>query len=141
IRIELALLVGVEGLSFSDTTPVVIDGMTFDATRSVKGVGVASLVRVRLRLTRRFGVALAGGVIPMRVGVSFDSGAQAADKYGETVLGMRGQLQLDARLGPGRVFVGGAYGRAKLADGAVVGQIDGVGVLGGYEWWFAAFGR
>lgn len=139
--IELALLLGVEGLAFSDTTQVVIEGMTIDATRSVRGVGLVSWVRGRVRLSRRFGAALALGVVPTRFKVKLETGVQSPDDYAETVLGVRAQAQLDARLGPGRVFVGGAYGRAALEGGAVVGQIDGIAVVGGYEWWFAALGR
>jgi hypothetical protein len=57
------------------------------------------------------------------------------------VYGFRGQLTGDVRIGPGRLFAGASYGRAKLASANATGQLDGIGVALGYEWWFGAFGR
>jgi len=138
--IELAALVGAEGLVFRDTTHVTIDGSLQSATRSVEGVGFPIVVRGRIRLSRRFGAALGAGLVPMRVKVALALGAQAADERVETVIGVRAQLHGDVRLGPGRLVLGAAYGRGALSGSVVVGQIDGVAVVGGYEWWFADFG-
>jgi hypothetical protein len=140
LGLELALLVGVEAMRFSDTTQVTIDQMTLAADRSVTGIGVSGWLRARARLSPRFGVALAGGVVPTRARVKLGVPGHS-DEYSEGVVGVRAQAQVDARLGPGRLFVGGAYGRATLRSGAVIGQVDGVAIVGGYEWWFAAFGR
>jgi hypothetical protein len=62
----------------------------------------------------------------------------ATDEYTESVLGFRGQLAGDVALGPGRVMFAVAFGRAALSDGSVVGQIDGLAITAGYEWWFGA---
>ena len=138
--IELAALVGAEGLVFRDTTKVTIDGTEQPAARSVEGLGFPLMVRARIRLSRRFGVALGAGLVPMRVKVGLALSAQAADERVETVYGMRAQLHGDVRLGPGRLVLGAAYGRAALSGSVVVGQVEGVAVVGGYEWWFADFG-
>ena len=133
--VELAGLLGVDVLVFRDTTPVTLDGMTRDADRAVDGVGMQAALRARVRLARRFGLALGAGVVPMRVRATLDT-----TRTVETVVGLRAQLQGDFKLGPGRVFLGGAYGRATLSEGVVVGKIEGVAVVAGYEWWFADFG-
>jgi hypothetical protein len=138
--IEVAALVGAEGLVFRDTTQVTIDGTQQPAARSVEGVGIPIMVRGRIRVTRRFGVALGGGLVPIRVKLGLALGSQAADERVETVIGVRAQLHGDVRLGPGRLVLGAAYGRAALSGSVVVGQIEGVAVVGGYEWWFADFG-
>jgi len=109
--------------------------MTRDADRAVDGVGMQAALRARVRLARRFGLALGAGVVPMRVRATLDT-----TRTVETVIGLRAQLQGDFKLGPGRVFLGGAYGRATLSEGVVVGKIEGVAVVAGYEWWFADFG-
>ncbi len=138
--IEVAALLGVEGMRFRDTTQVTIDTMPRDADRAIDSLGVLASVRARLRLSRRLGLALGAGIVPMRVRIGLDTGAQSADDYAETVLGVRAQLHGDLVVGPGRAFVGGSYGRARLSDGAVVGQLEGLAVVAGYEWWFADFG-
>ena len=138
--VELAVLVGMEGLVFSDTTEVPIDGTPQAASRSVESVGIPFMVRGRFRLSRRFGVALGAGLVPMRVRSTLALSTQSADERVETVIGVRAQLHGDFKLGPGRLFVGAAYGRGALSGGVVVGQIEGVAVVGGYEWWFADFG-
>jgi hypothetical protein len=76
----------------------------------------------------------------MRVKVELMPSVQAPDTAVATVLGFRGQLTADLRLGPGRAFAGASFGRAKLEAANAVGQLDGLGIHAGYEWWFGAFG-
>jgi len=138
--LELAVLGGLDAMRFRDTTRFEIDEVMVDADRSIVSLGVQASVRARLRVSRRLGLAVAAGIVPMRAHVEFDAGAQIMEAYDEAVLGLRAQLHLDVRLGPGRAFAGATYGRARLADGVVVGRIDGASVVAGYEWWFADFG-
>lgn len=137
---ELALVLGFEATRFADTTQVTIEGAMRDAERSVSCLGGIAGIRARLRLSRRFGIAIGAAVIPTRASVRFAAGAGVEETYDEAVLGLRAQLHGDVKLGPGRFFVGGSYGRAKLAEGVVVGRIDGAAVVAGYEWWFADVG-
>lgn len=136
---EGALLAGVDVMSSSETFVVDLNGSMQDATRSIIGIGIPLTLRARFRLTERFGVSAGAAFVPWSVRVKFGPDGQTADAYTETVVGFRAHVAGDVALGPGRVVIGAAFGRARLADGAVVGQIDGVGLTVGYEWWFGAF--
>ncbi|HUS27536.1 MAG TPA: hypothetical protein VMZ53_03480 [Kofleriaceae bacterium] len=138
--VELGLSAGVEGIMTSESTTVDVMGMPDKTDRSIQGLGVPVLARAHVRITRRLGVTLAGGVVPMRVKVELTPTLQPADRDAATVIGFRGQLTADVRLGPGRAFAGASYGRAKLEAANAVGQLDGLGLVAGYEWWFGAFG-
>ncbi|MBA3461181.1 MAG: hypothetical protein H0T46_14550, partial [Deltaproteobacteria bacterium] len=129
-----------EGLRFRDTEQLSIGDTAVEAERAVDALGVPLSLRARLRLSHRFGLALGVSVVPMRMRVKLAPSMQSADEHGETVIGLRGRLQADTRLGPGRLVVGAEYGRAALSGGVVVGHVDGVALLAGYEWWFADFG-
>ena len=137
---ELALLAGVDAMRFRDRTDVTLNGATTAADQLIVGIGGLVAIRARLRLSRRLGAAISAGVVPMRARVKFDAGSQVMEAYSEGVVGTRAQLHVDLRLGPGRAFLGGAYGRAKLVKGVVVGHIDGASLVIGYEMWFASFG-
>jgi hypothetical protein len=139
--VEGAVLVGVEGMSASETVTVDLNGTMEDATRSITGIGVPVAVRARIPLGARLGVAASAVFVPARMRVEFAPASRPVDAYSETVLGVRGQLAGDVVIGPGRAVLGIAFGRGKLSDGVVVGQVDGLGVTLGYEWWFGAFGR
>jgi hypothetical protein len=115
-------------------------GMMDNTDRTIQGLGVPVLARARVRVTKKLGFTLGAGVVPMRVKVELTPTLQPADRDAATVIGLRGQLTGDYRLGPGRVFAGASFGRAKLEAANAVGQLDGLGVVGGYEWWFGAFG-
>lgn len=136
--IEAALLVGVEGMSASETFSVDLNGVMEDATRSIAGLAIPVGLRARLRLGERLGVSGMVALMPWRMSVKFAPDSQMADAYTETVVGFRGQIAGDAVIGPGRLLLGVTYGRATLSDGVVVGQVDGLGVTLGYEWWFGA---
>jgi hypothetical protein len=137
--VELGVMAGVEGITSSDTSSV--DVMSIDNTdRSLQGLGVPIIARARVRVARRVGIAVGAGIVPMRVKVELMPSVQAPDTAVATVLGFRGQLTADLRLGPGRAFAGASFGRAKLEAANAVGQLDGLGIHAGYEWWFGAFG-
>jgi len=138
--LELAVLAGFDGVRFRDSTQIAIDGMMVDAQRSIVGLGGLLAIRARARLSRRFGVAVGVGLVPVRARVKLDGGPQLTETYSEAVLGLRAQVQADTRFGPGRLYLGGAYGKATLSEGVVIGRIDGAAILAGYEWWFADFG-
>ncbi|HTL32632.1 MAG TPA: hypothetical protein VL326_05890 [Kofleriaceae bacterium] len=138
--VEIGLSAGVEGITASDTTAVDVMGMMDNTDRTIQGLGVPVLARARVRVTKKLGFTLGAGVVPMRVKVELTPTLQPADRDAATVIGLRGQLTGDYRLGPGRVFAGASFGRAKLEAANAVGQLDGLGVVGGYEWWFGAFG-
>jgi hypothetical protein len=139
--VELGLSAGVEGITTSDTTAVDVMGMPDNTDRTIQGLGVPVLARARVRVTHSLGFTLAAGVVPMRVKVELTPTLQPADTDAATVIGVRGQLTGDYRLGPGRLFAGASFGRAKLEAANAVGQLDGLGLLAGYEWWFGAFGQ
>ncbi|MGE5183137.1 MAG: hypothetical protein ACM31C_13795 [Acidobacteriota bacterium] len=138
--VELALQLGAEGMRFADRVPVTIGGVMDSARRTLSAVGLDIGVRGRVRLTRRFGVALGAALVPTRVHVQLAPTTQPADDYVESVLAVRGELQGDVHLGPGRAFLAVDYGRGRLSQGVVLGQIEGLGARVGYEWWFADFG-
>ncbi len=139
--IEGAVLVGIEGVSSSETLSVDLNGTMEDASRSITGIGIPIALRGRMPIGRKLGIAASAAFVPARMRVKFSSASQPMDAYNETVLGVRGQLAGDLTIGPGRLVLGVAFGRGKLTDGIVVGEIDGLGVTLGYEWWFGAFGH
>ncbi len=136
--IEAALLVGVEGMSASDTLSVNVNGVMQDATRSISGIAIPIGLRGRHRIGQRFGFSYMATLMPWRMSVKLAPDAQMANPYSETVVGFRAQLAGDAAIGPGRLLLGVTYGRATLSEGVVVGQIDGLGLNLSYEWWFGA---
>lgn len=138
--VDAALLVGVEGMTASDSLVVDVGGTPQTATRDISGIAASIGVRLRRDLGTRFGASLGAAVVPGRIAVAFGPMDQATE-YTATVLGVRGTLAGDAAVGPGHVVVGVAFGRARLADGPVTGQVDGLGVHVGYEWWFGAIAR
>jgi hypothetical protein len=133
--IEWALLVGAEGFSFEDSQRQEIAGAERDVSRSLRALAVPVLVRGRLPLTRRLGAALGAGIVPVGADASLTVDFQETDEQRKWVLGVRALASLDARLGPGRVMLTGTLGRARLSGGPLVGNIEGWGVLAGYEWW------
>jgi len=130
--IELAALVGAEGLVFRDTTHVTIDGSLQSATRSVEGVGFPIVVRGR--------IACHAGSVPRWARVSSDAregGARAGCAGGGRARRdsdrRAAQLLGDVRLGPGRLVLGAATvvghcrecGRRPDRRGCVVADTNG----------------
>ncbi len=138
--LELSALAGAEVFSFRDSPAVSVGGEDREASRSLVGVAFPVALRGRLRLSQRFGVALAAAVVPTRVSASVLSDFQSDVRYSELAVGVRGALSVDMRLGSARLRLGAEYGTAKLTDGPITGEIDGLAISAGYEWWFADLG-
>jgi hypothetical protein len=139
--LEFSLLVGAEGLVFDDSTMAALGGSLRQVDRSVTMLSFPIGLRARLGLSHWLGVSVGGGIVPTRAKVDLSTDFQAPDRYTEFVLGLRGELALDARVGPGRLFVGGSYGYAKLSEGPLGGSLEGLSITAGYEWWFVELGR
>lgn len=137
--IEVALLVGAEAFASEDTVVAMVAGMDQKLIRQLRGIAIPVLLRGRVRVNRKFGAALAFGVTPTAT-----SARLAQDKsenaFNAWTNGVRGELSGDYKLGQGRVILGTSYGRTKLAEGPIVGDIDGFRVYAGYEVWPLDFG-
>jgi hypothetical protein len=132
--IETSLLAGVEGFARSDTIVVDVGGSDQRLSRSLRGLAIPVFLRGRLKVARTIGVALSAGLVPVvtsaSLGMDLSGGA-----FRKWTLGTRGQMAGDMKLGPGRVNLGASFGRAKLNEGPIVGEVDGLRVFVGYEWW------
>ncbi len=137
--VEASLLVGVEAFAAEDKVVAVVAGMDQKLIRQLRGFAIPIMLRGRIRISRDFGAALALGVTPTATSakLGLDSSAGAFNTWTN---GVRGELSGDYRLGRGRVILGTSYGRTELAEGPIVGDIDGLRIYAGYEVWPLDFG-
>jgi len=132
--VDASLRLGIEGLVGRG------DGTLDDGSGgswSLTGFSIPLLLRFRIRLPRGFGIYAGGGILPSRISVAVTPESASTDHYSELAMAARWQAGLDGPLGPGRFLVGAAYGTGRLSEGLVDGHFEGVGVVAGYEWWFA----
>ncbi len=134
---EFAAFAGIESYLHSDEVTANLAGADREVDRSVLAIAFPIQLRGRLRLHRKVGLHIAGGLIPTLARVSIKTDFQGADNYTEITYGARALIGADLQLGPGRLLVGGAYTRTKLKDGLLTGNLEGVSVSAGYEWWFS----
>ncbi len=132
--VDASLLIGLEAFSSEDKVVADVGGMQQSLIRELQGLAIPVFLQARMRVTSKIGVAAALGIVPVAT-----SARLAVDKserpYETWTTGLRGQLSADYRLGPGRITLGTSYGRAELKDGPIVGEIDGIRVYAGYEFW------
>jgi len=139
--IEWAVLVGAEVYTFDDQVRQEIAGVEREVTRSLRALAIPVQLRGRLPLTPRIGAALGVAVLPVGADAALSSDFQQEDENRTWILGLRAQASLDVKLGPGRVVIAGTVGSARLSDGPLIGNIEGWGLLAGYEWWVLDLSR
>ncbi|MBI5478227.1 MAG: hypothetical protein HY906_05185, partial [Deltaproteobacteria bacterium] len=134
--VELTLAAGVEGVIWSDTQHPTIAGATRTVDRRLTTVAVPASLRARLPLPRATGVAVALGLVPTWGRGRVEADFQAAETFSKWAVGARGEASGDLALGPGRVVVSIGYGYAALHGTPITGNLDGLYLRLGYEWWF-----
>lgn len=134
---EVSAFAGVESYAHSDSITANLAGAERNVERAVLAIALPVQLRARLRITRILGLHASGGLVPTMANVTIETDFQAADSYRELTFGVRGLVGADLRLGPGRLLIGGAYTRTKLSDGLLTGNLEGISLSAGYEWWFA----
>jgi hypothetical protein len=137
--IEGALLVGLEAFSSEDTVVADVAGMEQRLVRQLRGLAIPVMLRGRMRISREIGVAVSFGLTPTATSARLAQD-KSASAFNTWTNGGRGEVSGDYKLGQGRIVLGTSYGRTKLSEGPIVGDIDGLRVYAGYEVWPLVFG-
>jgi hypothetical protein len=81
-------------------------------------------------------VAVAASLVPAWARGRVDAEFQPSETFSKWVVGVRGEAAGDLELGPGRVVLSLGYGWGALHGTPITGNLEGLYVRLGYEWWF-----
>jgi hypothetical protein len=139
--VELTLAAGVEGVVWSDTKHATVAGAERDLDRNLTVLAVPVSLRARVSVTRSMGASVGLGVIPTWARGRVESDFQGPETFSKWTVGVRGEASGDLALGPGRIVLSLGYGWAALDGTPISGNLDGLYVRLGYEWWFSTLER
>jgi hypothetical protein len=139
--VELTFATGIEGVVWSDTKLATIAGAERSLDRRLTVLAVPVSLRARVPLRRGIGMAVGIGAIPTWGHGRVEADFQAPETFSKWTVGVRGEASGDVALGPGRVVLSLGYGRAALDGTPISGNLDGLFVRLGYEWWFTTLER
>jgi hypothetical protein len=139
-RIEGALLLGLDVLWFRTHTIGDVGGAPRTISQRLFVLSVPILARARLPFARRWGFSLEAGPVPTFAWTSASTDVSGPDRIASLVAGLRGRAVLDFAVGRGRIALGASWGRARLRQGPLQGEIEGRSIFVGYEAWLLDLG-
>jgi hypothetical protein len=134
--VEGAALVGLDALSYREKFAANLAGAEQTVSRRLFALAVPFLLRARLPFARRWGASLEAGLVPTFAWDSVSSDASGTERLTSLRPGFRVGAALDFSIGRGRIVLAASYGRARLVQGPIRGEIEGRSLWLGYEaWW------
>jgi hypothetical protein len=139
-RVEGALLFGLDTLWYRSHTTADLGGAPRTVSQRLFALSLPVLLRARLPFARRWGFSLEAGAVPTFARTSASTDVSGPDRITSLVAGLRGRAVLDFTLGRSRLLLGASWGRARLRQGPLQGEIEGRSIFVGYEAWWLDLG-
>jgi hypothetical protein len=139
-RVEGGLLLGLDALWYRSNTTADVGGVPRIISQRLFALSLPVLLRARLPFARRWGFSLEAGPVPTFAWTSASSDVSGPDRITSLVAGLRGRAAFDFTLGRSRLSLGASWGRARLRQGPLQGEIEGRSIFMGYEAWWLDLG-